>query len=257
MKCLYLIIFILLSIPSQAQSIFIEVENWQKILDQSAEQNKAIFFDGITSWCKPCKQMDKEVYSSKKITEFMKTNFINLKVDMETEFGKELNKLYNITVYPTLMILNGKGEIEARHVGGLMSEEEFMDWAEPLAYKNNHRSVMESKFKSGNYEAAFLQYYAFQLKESKFANGKVLDKLYAVDQVKYRSFFLENINSTQSEVLLQLKEEISEEEFKVIISQTLDRILNVDGFKPETMKIFAEKENSSSCYKLLYEYENQ
>ena len=53
---------------------------------QKAEkENKLVFVDFYASWCKPCKQMDKRELRNKKLTAYLNENYINLKVDVDSE----------------------------------------------------------------------------------------------------------------------------------------------------------------------------
>ncbi len=49
--------------------------------------------------------------------DFFNPTFINLKIDMEKEEGPTLSKRYNVQSYPTLLFLDGSGEIVHRASG--------------------------------------------------------------------------------------------------------------------------------------------
>lgn len=84
---------------------------FQEILKMAEEQNKLVFFDTYTAWCRPCIEMAKNVFTLDTVADFYNQNFINYKMDMEKGEGPELNKKYDIKGYPTYLYLNSKGEV--------------------------------------------------------------------------------------------------------------------------------------------------
>src|SRR5258708_31213409 len=58
--------------------------NWQEVLAKAAKEKKFIFLDIYATWCGPCKQMDKFVYTDTAIGDFFNKQFISIKVQMDT-----------------------------------------------------------------------------------------------------------------------------------------------------------------------------
>jgi uncharacterized protein YyaL (SSP411 family) len=52
---------------------------WKELLAEAKKQNKPIFMDVYTTWCRPCKVLDKDVFPNEKVGEFYNKNFINYK----------------------------------------------------------------------------------------------------------------------------------------------------------------------------------
>ena len=97
--------------------IFIEEDNWEKILSLSKAHNKLIFVDGQTSWCRPCREMEKSVFTDTAVAHFYNKNFINVKIDMEKGDGKMLSKKYNIHYFPTYLFIDSVGNLIHRNHG--------------------------------------------------------------------------------------------------------------------------------------------
>ena len=60
---------------------------WNELLAEAKKQNKPIFMDVYTTWCRPCKVLDKDVFPNEKVGGFYNKNFINYKIDAEKTKG--------------------------------------------------------------------------------------------------------------------------------------------------------------------------
>lgn len=61
--------------------------------------------DVYTDWCAYCQKLDKEVYTDQRVVDYFNANFINVKFDAETEFGRQKAYQYAVDGYPTLLFL--------------------------------------------------------------------------------------------------------------------------------------------------------
>ena len=86
--------------------------------EKAKKEDKLIFMDCFAEWCRPCKRMAATAFVDAKVGKFFNDNFINVKMDMEKGEGPALQNKYGVTAYPTLLFLNGKGEISQKVVGG-------------------------------------------------------------------------------------------------------------------------------------------
>ena len=90
---------------------------WQQALDQAKKENKLIFLDLYASWCGPCKMLKSRTFPNAEVGQFFNANFINYAVDAEKGIGVKLAKNYNITAYPTLLFVDGNGNLIAKTMG--------------------------------------------------------------------------------------------------------------------------------------------
>ncbi|MGG7666345.1 thioredoxin family protein [Dyadobacter sp. BHUBP1] len=90
---------------------------WSEILKQAKKENKLIFLDAYTTWCGPCKMLQKNVFTRDDVAATFNGNFINVKIDMEAGEGPSLAKRYPIEGYPTLFFINGKGKVVKQLLG--------------------------------------------------------------------------------------------------------------------------------------------
>lgn len=101
-----------------------------EICAKAKKEKKNIFFDAYASWCGPCKMLKKNVFTTKTAGDFFNKNFINVAMDMEKGEGVALAPAFQITAYPTLLVLNHKGEIIGRTMG-YQSAEKLIEFAKP------------------------------------------------------------------------------------------------------------------------------
>lgn len=96
--------------------------SWNDILIKADKENKLIFVDIHASWCSPCKMLKKHTFPDKEVGKFFNKNFINASFDGEEGDGIELVEKYNVQAYPTLLILDKKGNVVAQTMGFMQSD---------------------------------------------------------------------------------------------------------------------------------------
>ena len=101
-----------------------------EICAKAKKEKKNIFFDAYASWCGPCKLLKRDVFTTKTAGDFFNKKFINVAMDMEKGEGAALAPAFQISAYPTLLILNHKGEIIGRTMG-YQSAEKLIEFAKP------------------------------------------------------------------------------------------------------------------------------
>ncbi len=112
--------------------------NWLSMNDAlaiQAQEPKPIFIDMYTSWCGPCKMLDRNTFSNADVIDYINTHFYAVKFNAEgdepvsymgNDFGnpsynpanaKRRNSQHSfarhmsIKAYPTVVFLNEKGEL--------------------------------------------------------------------------------------------------------------------------------------------------
>lgn len=157
---LSLLIFIGTSYNTQASGtgIDFETDSWEDVLRRSDEEEKLIFLDAFASWCGPCKNMSKNVFTDPKVGEFYNENFINAKIDMEKGEGIELAKIYNVKAYPTLLFLNSKGEVVSR-ICGAMGVDDFIKTGESALKTATPLHKWHADFNAGKLNAEEMAVY--------------------------------------------------------------------------------------------------
>jgi thiol-disulfide isomerase/thioredoxin len=106
------------SVKKQLSEEFVIInQDYNKALEIAARENKMIFVDFYTTWCAPCKKLDKLVFKNDSVQKVINKDFILLKYDAENDSVFHLSKKYHVNSYPTAIILNKNGYLLKKQSG--------------------------------------------------------------------------------------------------------------------------------------------
>lgn len=147
-----------------AQGIdFVHDKSFQQILDLAKAQNKVIFMDCYTAWCGPCKRLAANVFPDPEVGNFFNATFINTKFDMEKEEGPSIANRYGIHAYPTLLWLDGDGNVVHKIVGGLDVQGLIQNGRKAVDPTPGILAQLKKMYAEGKREAVFLNEYVYTL----------------------------------------------------------------------------------------------
>ncbi len=112
---------------------FMDADNIEAVFKHAKETEKLIFLDIYTDWCMPCKMMDENIFSDKKLGEYYNEQFISMKVNAEKGKGIDIANKYRVQAYPTLLFLDSKGKVIVTKMGSA-SRREMYELAEEALY---------------------------------------------------------------------------------------------------------------------------
>lgn len=148
-----------------AAGIQFEHGSWSEVLKKAKTENKLIFVDAYATWCGPCKTMSREVFTDDEVGAYFSENFVNYKYDMEKGEGIAFSEKYEVTAYPTLLLIDGDGEVVSRKVGA-MEASTFLIWGkETLHPELSPINAYKRDFKKGDRDTTFLFSYLEALSE--------------------------------------------------------------------------------------------
>ncbi len=88
---------------------------FEQALKMAGEQGKIVFVDFYTTWCGPCKLLDRTTWRDERVVQWLSTYTIPLKINAEE--AKRLARTYRVESYPDLVFLNADGHILNRLSG--------------------------------------------------------------------------------------------------------------------------------------------
>ncbi len=112
-----LLLVLVLSAMSASAQITFQKGSPQVLKHRAEEEGKLIFMDMSASWCGPCRALEQNVFSDKEVGEFMDSNFICVKMDVDTEQGQILAAEYDVSSIPAMLILDSQMNLLGRTVG--------------------------------------------------------------------------------------------------------------------------------------------
>ncbi|SEL63679.1 Protein of unknown function, DUF255 [Chitinophaga rupis] len=119
-----------LTLHAQNKGIKFEEElSWQQLLSKAKKENKYIFVDCYTTWCGPCRTMEKEVYPQESVGDFMNATFISVKVQIDKtpkddkrikdwySDAEAISRKYKIQAFPTYLFISPNGTLTSKEIG--------------------------------------------------------------------------------------------------------------------------------------------
>lgn len=115
----FMLVILMTSASSQGESeINFQAIDLTEAKAKAIKSGKYIFIDCYTDWCGPCKRMAATSFKDPRVAEVFNKQFINIKIEMEKDKdGPETALMYKIKAYPTLLIIDGKGNLVKQAIG--------------------------------------------------------------------------------------------------------------------------------------------
>ena len=134
--------------PVCANGIHFETGSFSALLQKAEKENKMIFLDCCTSWCPPCRRMEKNVFPNDTVGDFYNSHFVCEVFDMEKEEGKELAKRYAVNCYPTYLFLDKNGNLLHRQ-SGECAVAQFIDIGNAALSPELQFATIEKRYAAG------------------------------------------------------------------------------------------------------------
>jgi thioredoxin-like negative regulator of GroEL len=138
---------LLVAAPGVARAPEIEWErSYVTALKKAKAKGQPIMVDFFADWCTWCKRLDSDVYTDPKVVETAR-RFVSVKLNTDTDpEGKELAKKHGVTGLPTILFLNGDGQVIGR-IGGFRPAAPFRQAMEGVEKVNRDLPRLKRDFR--------------------------------------------------------------------------------------------------------------
>ncbi|MCO4294216.1 thioredoxin family protein [Solitalea sp. MAHUQ-68] len=159
--------FLLLEVHAQSEPSGIKFFQGtvKETLAKAQQENKLVFVDCYTSWCGPCKWMEKNVFTNDTAARFYNETFVNYKLDMEKGEGIDFRKKYEVSSFPTYLFIDASGKL-VHKATSRMSTMEFVSVAKKALNPKETSTAIEQKYLEGDRSPELLFKYIAILKNS-------------------------------------------------------------------------------------------
>lgn len=176
MKNIITALLLLCCLSAKTQGIKFDANSSLGELKTEAQKNnKYILVDAFTTWCVPCKELDVQTFSDKKVGDYINDHFLSAKFQMDrTRNDSELIKSrysdvnaieasYGITAYPTVLILNPSGMLAGK-VLGFKKPDEFISEIKSVIDRFKSFEQRYNEFLNGRRDSVFVFKLASEIK---------------------------------------------------------------------------------------------
>jgi len=145
--------------------------NWTQLITKAKAENKYIFIDCYTTWCGPCKEMEKSVYPLEKVGKYFNDKFISVKAQMDSSKKDNdavkrsyadahyLQERYKVDAFPTFLFFTPDGKILYRSIGAKAPDEFLALASDVLNPERDYYKFLEH-FKQGKKKLSEMSYLA-------------------------------------------------------------------------------------------------
>lgn len=155
---------------------FSKAKSWNEVLKEAKEKNRPIFIDAYATWCIPCKQMEQEVFSNSDVADYVNTNFVAVRVQMDsTKLDNDYirgwytdagNWKTYVDAYPSYLFYTSNGEYLGKEVGYHASPD-FVDLLKKIIDPMGSYLAQINAFKAGALHRSQIRKLAFWAKQNR------------------------------------------------------------------------------------------
>ncbi len=142
-------------------------------LQKAAQTHKIVLVDFYTTWCGPCKLLDKNTWTDADVIKLLQQQTVPLRIDAEKETN--LASRFQIEAYPTVLLVKPDGTELDRLVGYREPKTFMADFQAALSGKDSIARAKEKLTTGGTNNPMLRMQYARSLAE-KGKNAEALDE---------------------------------------------------------------------------------
>lgn len=134
---------------AQNRTIQFEPLEFNKAVVRARIDHKMVFLNAYTTWSQGCRSMAEQVFTQDQVADFCNASFINIELDVERGEGRELAEKYDITVFPTFLVID-KDRKEICRVTGGMDAVSFLEKLKAGMNLDSTVLALEKRYKEGD-----------------------------------------------------------------------------------------------------------
>ena len=96
---------------------WVDSDRLMPVLEEAQRLGKPVFVAFHATWCAPCKVMESEIFTQRPVYEYLNAHFINFHTDYDSDSGKTIASIYEVSKLPTVLFVNPQGVVIQRYTG--------------------------------------------------------------------------------------------------------------------------------------------
>ena len=88
----------------------LQIRTLEQALEVAKNSNQLVLADMSAIWCPSCRKLDTQVFSDEQVKRQMSQDFVYARIEFDSPEGIRFMQHYHVTGFPTLLVLNAKGE---------------------------------------------------------------------------------------------------------------------------------------------------
>ncbi len=95
---------------SNQDDIFINA-SFEEVRALAGKEGKLFLVHFRASWCMPCLWMEENTFSDESVADYLRRNYVSLKVDIDDAAGRALQKRFDVNALPTILVFSAQGQL--------------------------------------------------------------------------------------------------------------------------------------------------
>src|SRR5579872_2103148 len=138
--------------------------SWEQVIQRAKKSSKYILVDCYTTWCAPCREMDRSVYIVDSVGRYVNQRFESVRLQMDTSkmddalvkaryaIAADFRMKYHISAYPTFLFFSPAGVLVHRGEG-YHPARAFLDLVSDALNPKTQYYAMLRDYKDGKIDA--------------------------------------------------------------------------------------------------------
>ncbi len=105
----------------------LNIITFDEALKVASRENKLVLADMSAIWCPTCRRLDQNVLAKDEVKKAIADKYIFSRIEYESDKGKAFMRKYQVSGFPTLLVLDSEGN-KIRKLPLTFSPEEFVSY---------------------------------------------------------------------------------------------------------------------------------